>query len=401
MELTPRQQQALADLLQRVNVGERPRGGPYRARTEWRRRDKPSYWVEGEGLDAFWAAVRELARPALAGDGLSEEEAERIVASALASYVDDGEAAAIAAVERALGEPERTWTVIKRWSGVEPQPDRELNVGACTIARGVPRDVEGAITEEWAQDTTIRVQVMARDPQAATVLANQAYEEAIAVLQVADPTAELQYRSDALVVGEAVIHGLHPGPGGLGLVMGMFDEAGRLITPPFAELSAAAATPGDQRSEWQRRCVTAARWHSQAVSSKWPTDALVSAIVAIEALLGEPGVKRGKAQRLAQRAANVLDGIAGHQRSFRKWLQALYEKARNPVVHAGIEHTDEIEVKRLVDIAGCLVEIAAHHLQPAHRSSGACTSLTQVLSCDGGPTAIRRRRSRPGRPVPR
>jgi hypothetical protein len=201
--LTSAQREVLLTLLGSVQQGDPPSEGPYRPRKWWRRRSGPSFGLEGEGVHAFWAVVRALARPALSGNGLSVEQAERIAAAACEALVDDGQTAAINAVEAALNSPLRRWVVVKPWSGLDVKLGQEITVGACAIQHGIPSAVLAPpYVDPWVSGPTIRADVDARDEEGAELIATQRFEEAIAVLHCADPTARLQYGTETLLVGE-------------------------------------------------------------------------------------------------------------------------------------------------------------------------------------------------------
>jgi hypothetical protein len=399
--LEPAQHEILLKLLDEVQQGEQPSEGPYRPRKWWHRRARPSFGLEGEGVQACWAVVRALARPALSGNGLSVQQAERIAAAACAAQVDIGQTAAVEAVERALTSPARRWVVVRPWSGLDVRLGQgEITVGGCVIQHGIPPDLLAPLyADPWTSGPTIRVEAHAHDEEGAELIATQRFEEAIAVLHCADPTARLRYGTETILIGEHQVTGHYQMPGGEGLVVGLFDNAGELFVPPFRELSVAAATPSDSRSELQRRVVTASRWHSRAVASEWPTDALVAAMITVETLIGAND-GRGKGQILGQRAAAFLGGLVDDHRAFRKWFQALYNRSRNPAMHAGLEPTDEIAVGKLVDMCGTLLEWSAFHLDERHSRAGACFDLDAMLACPEAPSGPRRRRSRPGQPAP-
>lgn len=392
------QRVALCRLFEVLQVAD---GLPRRAHgaSKWRvRQGRSSFGVEGEGLKAFWDAVGSLTRPALGGNGLSEDEAKRIVDDACAAFVDEGTERALAQVDAALSSTPQRWVVMKAWSGLEAKVGGELRVGACAIRQGPPGELqESAVAEEWAKGPTIAVEVEARDMATAEVVGIQRIEEAIAVLHCADATALLAYGADTVLATDDAVHGRYAEGGGFGLITGVFDEAGRLSLAPFGALSLAAATPFAERTEWQRRVVTAARWYSRALDSRWPTDSLVAAVVAIEALVGEHDL-RGKGERLGQKAAHLFGGEVREQRRLRNWFSRLYTQARNPAVHAGLEHNNEIEVGELVDVCGSLVERSAFHLDPSHRRAGPCQTLNEVLGCASTLTSERRRRGSPGNP---
>ena len=151
--------------------------------------------------------------------------------------------------------------------------------------------------------------------------------------------------------------------------------------PGLAELAAATGRPATERTEWERRVVSAARWVLAAQETRWYGQALLSLMVAMKCLFVPRGHGANKGQRLAERASQIrvlpwLD-TPGQV----AWLKALYRR-RNEAAHEGLSVHEDLDVEDLIVLAGQLLPWAVWHLDAGHSDLGPCTSMTEVEDAD-------------------
>jgi hypothetical protein len=278
-------------------------------------RQEPSLLFRGESLDLFRSVQGRLAASALASGGPSRKAIEQFLIEACTVGATSGEAAALAMLEDRLGQPPGRWTVAERIDAYVPQDD--LSLGACRFYRSLPDGLVGdhilVSAGERLRGPVVLVDVEAHDENSARLIAHDRFSEARSILTLgAQRGGSLPAN---LVLHPADRVSVTGGPGPL-IAPSLWDSEGR-VHPTLRGLSDTAARAEDERSDWERRAIAATRWWTKAARTAWPSEALTSAMTALECLLVEGRGVPNKGEEIAKQASErwVLSGTRAMSRS--------------------------------------------------------------------------------------
>jgi hypothetical protein len=339
--------------------------------------------VQGETLSLFRSLQRRLAGSTRHG-GVSSAEAQRLLLGAAGLALDGSDTEAARWLDDEVESPLDEWLVVVQLESLY-LPVRRLSVGRSTYFLDSPRRLRSKSTMALLEmgdfkPPFVATTVSARDDKAAHVIASERFAESGAILDLLDRPkgtggAYYAQRNDRSGKFSFTRSGW--------ILNDWWIEANGRLRAPYRQLSRAATKEEVQRSDWERRTLAATRWFSRSLRSPWPADRLVSLMIALESLFAEgPNViakgrtvAAGVSGRFVRRELTVADQEA--------WLADLYRR-RNAAVHEGREYEDELEVELLTDLAYVATRWAAHHLDPAHRSSGrSCRTFTAAMRCTG------------------
>jgi hypothetical protein len=370
----------LRELFAKVEIDAVPVQGGDEATLWVTAREEPSLLFRGESLDLFRSIQSRLAGSALARGGPSRKAIEQLLIEACTVSVMRGEGAGLGMLEGRLNDPPGTWTVAQAIDAYLPRDD--LCLGACRFFRSLP---DGLVSDhilvsarERLPGPVVLVDIEARDENSARLIAYDRFDEARSILMLAS-----QQRGS--LPANLVIH---PGDrvsvtGGSGHLIAptLWDSAGR-VHPTLRGLSDAAARAEEERSDWERRAVAAARWWTKAARTAWPSEALSASMTALECLLIEGRRVQKKANEIAERSTERWVFKRHTRDEQRLWLKKLY-RARNDAVHEGRQYVEDLEVDRLTDLVAQAVTWAAWHLSPYHADAGKpCETFADVMGHD-------------------
>jgi hypothetical protein len=342
-------------------------------------REEPSLLFRGESLDLFRSLQARLAASALARGGPSRKAVEQLLIEACTVSATSGEAAALATLEDRLGQPLGRWTVAEGIHAYVPRDD--LSLGACRFYRSLPEGLVGdhilVSARERLKGAVVLVDVEAHDENSARLIAHDRFAEVRSILTLGGQRGGPLPANVVIHPGDRV--SVTGGPGPL-IAPTLWDEEGR-VHPTLRGLSDAAARAEDERSDWERRAIAAARWWTKAARTAWPSEALTSAMTALECLLVGPGVRK-KGEEIAKRASERWVFKRHTRDEQEQWLRTLY-RARNWSIHEGRQYVEDLEVDRLIDLTAQAVTWGAWHLSDYHSDTGKpCESFSQVMSHD-------------------
>ena len=377
--MTPRERAAFTEMMAEM---EPPISG---------RPDAPAITV-GIGPDAFslqgrafalldWLS-QSLASPALQRGGLSYDEAREILLRSCFISKQKGADAALAELEELLSRPPRVWHVMRPLRAA--LPGDPFQIGACSIQRGLPASLElpaGWIGEEDFPALTIATTVVARDDETAAILADQHFGETFGLIQVFDHGGAPTVGEARAIVDDGGTIVVNPDPRRAFHFGDFIGKAGELPWR-LQPASDAAGKPIDQRSDWERRVVAAARWFSNGMTSTWPSERLVSLFVSLEALFVAGKTEAGnKKAFIAERVSERLPAEGRTQEEQRAWLISLYDH-RNDAVHEARDYLDDFEAADLGRVVWRSMHWAMNHLVPGHRRDGrACADFAEAMEC--------------------
>jgi hypothetical protein len=343
-------------------------------------RQEPSLLFRGESLDILRSVQARLAASALARGGPSRKAIEQLLIEACTLSATSGEAAALELLEDRLRQPPGRWTVAEGLDAHVPQDG--LSLGACRVYRSLP---DGLVDDhillsasERLKGPVVLVDVEAHDENSARLIAHDRFAEARSILTLGG-------QRGGSLPANLVIHptdrvSVTGGPGPL-VAPSLWDSEGR-VHPTLRGLSAGAARIEDKRSDWERRAIAAARWWMKAARTAWPSEALTSAMTALECLLIEGRRVRNKGEEIARRASERWVFKRYTRDEQEQWLRTLY-RARNDAVHEGRQYVEDLQVDRLIDLTAQAVTWGAWHLSEYHSDSGKpCKSFEEVMSHD-------------------
>ena len=297
--------------------------------------------IRGEALRLHQQLVYDLTSSAFADGGFQAEEVQRILHRACARALEAGHDAAIESVNRELATRPQLWIIVGVLGG--NTPDRKFSVGMCDVFHDLG-DFEQVFGAKGMTPPFIRTSVAARDLGSAQIVATERIEEAEAILALMDldrspPLRELWHSRE----GETML-------GVTGRRTTRFHVGSRLngpehpdlpaLTPEFQALSDAAARPYEQRDDWPRRVLGAARWFRRTLDTTWHAESLVAAMAAMECIFVE-------GRRIREKGKTIADGVTdrwllrGFDRDEQRiWINEMYQH-RNGIVHSGasIERT--------------------------------------------------------------
>lgn len=319
---------------------------------------------------------RRLARPGLSGGPLPKAVQSWLVQAVGRSSSEDNDQIA-QWLDDQLDQP------LREWSFFDPirlsMPRERLRLGECEVFQAPPEELRIGLGDgrdiERFKLGVVRTRVSARDEESARLIADEAIDEAKAVLSMLGtrtwgPEREYAHRVSARA-------GLSVG-GGESFYVRHCDPHGELW-PGYSELVDAIAK--DDRNEWERRVLSAARWWVRAKSAASPSQALVNSMVAFETIFVRDKSERDKGTTIAKRVTErtVLKGLKPKKQ--RKWLRMLYSE-RTDVSHEGSRYVDDLELVRLLDLLEWAVHWAVWHLGLWHLHSryAPCSTFDEVMS---------------------
>jgi len=341
-----------------------------------------AFTIRGEAYYLLHDLAEEIARSTHLGPGLSLEGARHLLQRACDRSLVDGADAAAEWLRRTLAGSPGRWIVVRPLA--IGMPETVIHVGRCRIQRGLPPglpfDPPDHVRSAFPAHS-ISSEVEAWDEDAAVLTATKNFEEAFAILRPCDRHGQPLLGSDLLVTdGERMTFA--PSRGMPLHLFQCVSSEGELIFGGVRAMSEAARRPSSAQTDWERRTITAARWVSKGLDASWPSDALVSFMIALEALFLPPKGAHRKKEQLSAAISKRVRLRSMTPEAFRDWLKDVYDR-RNDIVHESLAFDDEIEVDRLGDVAWIAVGWAAAHLNPYHRrEQRPCTTLDEVLKCD-------------------
>jgi hypothetical protein len=218
--------------------------------------------------------------------------------------------------------------------------------------------------------------VNALDWQSALRIAEDYFEEALAVLTFASPgwgTSEpprmVLGSSPRLRSGrfESFAPTLVDGNGWFGFGTRALERAAR------KDLAV--------RSDWETRVVTATRWYRRAEIDTWPSAILNDCMIALETLFVKE-TSGPKKYKIADRVSWRFRVPTKSEDELRAWLVALYD-GRNGVVHGGQHYFQDTETEDLKTLVYSSIKWASEHLDDDHShhgfSFGACADFDSAL----------------------
>jgi hypothetical protein len=338
---------------------------------------------EGETFAILRDLTWTMTSSALAAGGFGWEEAQTLVVGTIRVWLAEGEAQALARLDEELARPLSTWVVGEAVRGVFPLTLRVI--GRAAICRG-PEDVPGdpdGISSALLPDhdphfPLLVAAVPARDRDSAVARAEDRFDEARAILLLATlgfstpRPGHLILGSEQLIAGprdESYIpQGLSPS-GEFGFSLRGVEHAAR--------------KEGEDRTDWEARTVSAARWYRHAELSRWPSEALADCMTALDVLFVRDRHEEHKSERIAARVSERFrhPGLTADQ--LKAWIIDLYRN-RNRVVHDGAHYLEDFEVERLRGIVLVALHWAGGHLENDHvatEPTGPCSTFDEVMAC--------------------
>ncbi len=331
---------------------------------------------EGLALIRFQQISLKLAKSALLHGGPLPDVVKGLVVEFIRLADREDEDAAMDWLEAQLSAPSDQWTFVQGLNAhLRP---RKLRLGSCTAATDleslgidsstmIPDGLRPpfiAVTTEGRGETSARLVAIERIAEATALLALMSYPPEVPIV------AHLLTQDGAF--------GYSTGQRGTLNVWRVF--ASGKLHPGYHELSDALARPENQRSDWEQRVASAARWWHKASTTAWPSEVLVAGMSALECLLMKPGEGTKKAALVSTRMTTVatLGGIKRAQQI--EWLRGLYRR-RNEALHGGQFYQDELDADRLLALVDLGVQWAVRHLDPWHEGTndGPCTNIDEAL----------------------
>lgn len=336
--------------------------------------------VRGDAFHLLHDIADALAQPASESGGPSAREAESLILRACRRYFDDGETEALDWLDSKLSEVPSRWTVIRPTT--IRQMAQQVVLGECRFQRGLP-NLPIDPPDDWKRAFpafTVSVQVQARDEDSAEVVAALKFAEALAVVQLADRGSVNFLGPARVLLRDDGIGFFRTGPPG-GTSMDYLGGRNGTLFPRFQALSDALVKP--QRTDWESRTLTAARWLRKALETEWPNDSLISQMVALEALFVRESSGKERGVQIAEAVSAKLPPLRTKTRDEQeKWIKTLYT-SRSRASHYAGQFENEAEIDRLADLTFTAVGWAAAHLNPLHRRARQpCQTQKEALSCD-------------------
>ncbi len=336
----------------------------------------PTLLFEGEALKMFRSLVLGLARPALTTGGPLPEVVESLVIEFVRRAAGGREQDALVWLEGELSAPVEAWTFVE---GVGAHLEQRLQLGSCTVANDLRElGLDPALYAPFSMTGPyIAITVEARGQATARLIAGERIAEATALLGLLSVPGAVPDEAHIWKKADGQF-GYSTGESG-DLRVYRVDQRGKLW-PGYHQLSDALARADDQRSDWERRVIGAARWWHKASTTAWPTEVITAGMSALECLVIKPGEWTAKADLVADRASGIAV-LAGTTRSAQiGWLRDLY-KRRNDALHAGRFHQDDLDALNFLALVDLVAHQAVPHLDPWHRGTndGPCATIDEVL----------------------
>jgi hypothetical protein len=213
--------------------------------------------------------------------------------------------------------------------------------------------------------------VDARDRETARILAAERFAQSAAILDLVFPPKVLAGR-EMLVAGEHA-NGISSSRD----TWIIRHTSGTQLAHPFDRLARAAGHV--RQTDWERRLLAAARWHSRSARSTYTAERLTSVMVALECML-----VAGKGNKGRTIAEGFTNRLRLHEMATPEdqidWLIRLY-RGRNAAAHEGLDYRDDVLVDRLVEATRTMVIRFVYYLDPAHVSPGReCRTFDEAMS---------------------
>jgi hypothetical protein len=341
-----------------------------------------AFSLQGHAYGLLVVLAASLSAPALKKGGLSHDEARESLLRACYVAKRDGPDAALAFVESLLERPARSWLVIRPMRTA--LPGDAFEIGSCRIHRGLPKELGFGTDWLGAEDfpaLMISSSVMARDDDSAALIAEQRIGEALGLLHSFDPDGSPTIGEARAIVDEEGALKVNPDPRRAFHLDTFIAKDGSLPTRLVPTSRGAAKAP-DERTDWERRVIAAARWFSKGMSSPWPSEKLVSLFVALEVLfIAGKTEPHDKKTRIADRVTQRLTVEGRSADEAKEWIKGLYDR-RNEAVHEARDFLDDFEVAELGKLVWQSLHWAMDHLLTEHRRDGrVCESFEQVMEC--------------------
>ncbi len=351
-----------------------------------------SVLFRGDGLQLLNRLAGDLSSHALAARGIRPETMRAVIARACRVAFEDGDEAGCAVFEAQLSKPTAAWIATV---GSDDRADLDLVIGDTRLTRERPSQLDDLIPDSWPSSGRFgppyfSTNVEAKDSESAAVAAADRVDEVRAVLALGHQGRVRPVRPAMILWQEDTARTTNAmGVSRPRLDLYGYEDPQLGWIPGMSNLAKATAKQPSERSDWERRVMSACRWTLAAQESRWYAQSLVSLMVALECLFVPRGVSRGKGARLAARgtAVSVLPGRSAEQQT--RWLERLYRR-RNEAAHEGLPVLEDLDVEDLVVLAQRLLHWAVWHLDPGHAPHGGCTTIAQVEDDDLHKFEVRR-----------
>jgi hypothetical protein len=339
---------------------------------------------------AFQEAADALAQSALVHGGWHEEAVETMVVEACVIARSDGTDAALGYIGDELNSGLRMWRVGERISAhvynrVNEVPhvvgrcylSKEIRFWAGRADRSPGRDALGESLDAY-RPAVLVTDVQAHDEASARWRASESFAEARAILLLASGSPPYGVLRPHFVLDDA--DGLRIQGDGDPIMVVHRVLADGSLWPGYQELSQAAAKDDEDRTDWERRTLGAARWYQRAVLDNWPAASLVAAMSAIEAVLCFPGERVNKDRHIADRLIRYDAKVRGvRDQDRRQWFTSLYGRWRNNAIHDARFYLEERDIERLVEVSEAVVHWAVQHLDSEHHPHRRpCTTIQEA-----------------------
>lgn len=343
----------------------------------------PPYVIEGEDLVLLRSLRQRMIGSSRHRFGMSEGEAERLLHVSCEQALTGTIKTAVANLVAALQVPGQDWIVGQSLGSAIRLNPAKLRVGRTIYSHTAPRRLvtprqlerNKALGFELPVATTV---VHARDSDTAEALAQEAFAESAAILDLS--SKRIRQREYPTLVSSA--HGTRAALPSVRWMVhpDLFEPDGRLISP-YRELSLAASRAEGKRSDWQRRVLAATRWFSRSWRNEWPADRLASIMVALECLFVEGRKENAKGALISERLSKRYRLREFTDAEQVTWISSLYG-ARNDAVHEGRQLVDDLDIDRLVEVAQAIIRLSAWHLVSNHSPRGrACRTFAEAMAC--------------------
>lgn len=335
-----------------------------------------------EGLRLLLELQAKFARSALKQRGPLPNAVEKLLIEACWIAKDQNAQKALRWLDSALDAPLNRWTVVQHIQVLLPQNCDEMKIGSCEIKRTLPERAAMADLRRLVRDASdlrapiVVCEVLAKDGESARRLADEKIDETLAVINMLGRTMDGRENNYLSIVDSRAT--LHHQVGRMYLIE-KSDRYGALY-PRYVDLAGAASRPDDERTEWERRTLIAARWFRRASEALWPSEALAALMISLECIF-VPEIQRGNKREAIATGLRVQGFKTPNMTSDEQyqWIKALYGR-RNDVVHAGRGFLEDLEVVRLNQLIESVLHWSIWHLSPHHRVDGdACTSFAEVM----------------------
>lgn len=350
----------------------------------------------GDGLARLRQLTRSLTTHALLGDGLRADTARNWLASACHIALSTGDVdSGWESIAARLREPAHTWIASIATSD---RVGMDLTIGRASLTINWPSHLEQFVDGAPPDDTITfnrllrplyNFEVSGRDAESAVTIAMDRLDELRSVLAIGhagrirqERPAVALWRSDEPdnLTSQGTVRSR------LFLIDHSDPRAGWY--PGLAELAAAAGRADGQRTEWERRVISAARWMLAAQETRWYSQSLSSLMIAFECLFVPKGHGPNKGKRLAERASAIRVLPWFDQADQVEWLTRMYRR-RNDVAHEGIAINEDLDVEDLIVLGSELLPWAIWHLDEGHSSNGVCGSMADVEDTERHEASVR------------